>query len=138
MRKKIADTDLYLLWVDVAKNRLYQEVRGRWIVPAANYPYRADVEHALRELRNGFTILNNALKADTVMSPEWVAIAQAIRARLVEAGMKASAEMLPENVITKMQIERVSKHAHFETRYFSDPVAAEAWLDSLPDRPQRV
>jgi len=129
--KKIAETDLYILFVDEAKNRLYQTVRGKWIVPVASYHYEHDVENALKFLKYGFTVLNDACQAETVMSPEWVEIAGKIRKRLTDFGMKASAEVLPENVITKMQISRVSKQAGFQTQYFSDPKQAESWLDSL-------
>ena len=129
--KKIAETDLYVIWVDSLKNRLYQEVRGKWIAPVANYHYEQDVEKALPLLRKDFTILNNALKAEGVMSPEWAVIAKKIRQRLVNDGMRASAELLPENVLTHMQLKRVSKETHFKTRFFSDRKEAEAWLDSL-------
>lgn len=129
--KKIVETDLYVIWVDALKNRLYQEVRGKWIAPVANYHYEQDVEKALSLLKKNFTILNDALKAEGVMSAEWAAIAAKIRQRLVNHGMKASAELLPENVLTKMQVKRVSKETHFETRFFRDRKEAETWLDSL-------
>ena len=129
--KKIVETNLYVISVDDAKNRLYQTVRGRWVAPAASYHYEQDVQNALSVLKFGFTILNDARQAETVMSPEWTEIAQNIRKRLVDAGMKASAEVLPESAVTKMQVSRISKQAGFQTQYFSDPIEAEAWLDSL-------
>ena len=129
--KKIEETDLYTLFVDETKNRLYQTVRGKWTVPATSYHYEQGVENALKLLKYGFTVLNDARQAETVMSPEWAEIAGKIRKRIVDFGMKASAEVLPENVITKMQINRVSKQVGFQTQYFSDPKQAESWLDSL-------
>lgn len=131
MIKKLTETDLYILAVDEAKNRLHQTVRGKWIVPTTSYRYEGEVENALKLLKCGFTVLNDARQAETIMSPEWVKIAGNIRKRLADAGMKASAEVLPENVITKMQINRVSKQAGFLTQYFSDLQEAETWLDSL-------
>ncbi len=129
--KKIVETNLYVISVDEAKNRLYQTVRGRWVVPAASYHYEQDVQNALKVLKFGFTILNDARQAETVMSLEWTEIAQNIRKRLADAGMKASAEVLPESAVTIMQVKRISKQAGFQTEYFSDPIEAEAWLDSL-------
>ena len=82
-------------------------------------------------LRPGFSVLNSALKVESLMSPEWRNIAEKIRERIVQSGMKASAEVLPENALTKMQIDRISKEAHFLTKFFSNPQEAEIWLDSL-------
>ena len=131
MIKKLTETDLYILAVDESKNRLYQTVRGKWIVPTTSYRYEGEVGNALTRLRRGFTVLNDARQAETIMSPEWVKIAGNIRKRLVDAGMKASAEVLPENAIAQMQVSRVSRQAGFKTEYFSDLKEAEKWLDSL-------
>ena len=96
--KKIAETNLYIISIDAKKNRLYQEVRGRWLVPTIGYHYEDDIDRALRLLKPGFTVLNNALKVESLMSPEWRNIAEKIRERIVQSGMKASAEVLPEIV----------------------------------------
>ncbi|GAK54703.1 hypothetical protein U14_05991 [Candidatus Moduliflexus flocculans] len=131
MLKKLTETDLYILAVDESKNRLYQTARGKWIVPTISYRYKEEMKNALNLLKRGFTVLNDGHQAKTVMSPEWAEIATEIRKWLVDAGIKASAEVLPENVIAQMQINRVSRQAGFQTQYFSDVQEAENWLDSL-------
>lgn len=126
--KEIAKTHFYTLTVDPSKNRLYQTVKESWVRPVKGDPYLQDLERALRQMKKGFTALNDTTRVK-VMSQEWSEAITKARKMLIEAGIAKSTEVLTESVILKMQVQRVSRQAGFTTKFFSDPKEAEAWLD---------
>ena len=118
----------YMIAVDLSKNRLYNLAKGPWVRPAKGDPNLLDLEKALKQVKKGFTALNNTTTVN-VISQEWAGVLTKARQMLIEAGISKSAEVLAESAILKMQVQRVSRQAGFTTKIFSDVKDAEAWLD---------
>ena len=127
--KEIAKTEFYTIAVDLSKNRLYQTVKGSWVRPVKGDPYLQDFEKAVKLLKKGLTGLSDATQI-SVMSQEWTEAAKKTRQVLMEAGISKAAEVLSENAILKMQVQRVFHQAGFTMQFFSNLKEAEAWLDS--------
>lgn len=126
--QEIAKTDFYTIAVDPAKNRLYHTTQGSWVRPVKGDPYLQDLEKAVKQMKRGFTALNNVARV-SVMSQEWSEAITRARQMLTEAGIAKSADVLAESAILKMQVQRISRQAGFATKIFSDVKEAEAWLD---------
>lgn len=126
--KEIAKTEFYTIAVDLSKNRLYQTVKGSWVRPVKGDPYLQDFERALKLLKKGFTGLSDATQI-SVMSQEWTEAIQKTHQTLINAGTSKVAEVLTENAILKMQVQRIFRQSGFTMKFFSDVTEAEAWLD---------
>lgn len=87
-------------------------------------------EKALNMASAGFTILADATKIKTLL-PMWAETFKNIQARMVESGLAASAEVLPQDAITKMQADRVSRQSGMPKQNFASIAEAEKWPDSL-------
>ena len=78
----------------------------------------------------GFTILTDATQVKTLL-PMWAETFHSIQVRMVDAGLAASAEVLSQDAMTKMQADRVSRQSGMLKQNFTTIANAEVWLDSL-------
>jgi len=126
----IANTPNYTLAVDPSKNRIYWTPRGLWDKTMSAPELVSHWEKARQRVLSGFTILVDARQIKT-LSADWADTFRQIQELMVTSGLMASAEVLPEDAITKMQAKRVSRQSGMRREVFDSVEEAEKWLDSL-------
>ena len=129
MIKPIAKTDFYSIEVDTTKNRMYFTIVGFWKNSTVVPNYLDDIKKALRSLSPGFTILTDVSQMKTP-STEVGSLHELAQRLLIEAGLKKTAEIIPDNkAIEKMVLQRLSTKSGMVKSTFHDKATAEAWLD---------
>lgn len=129
MIKHIAKTDFYSIEVDTIKNRMYLTIVGFWRNSTVVPNYLDDIKKASRSLSSGFTILTDVSQMKTP-STEVGSLHERAQRLLIEAGLKKTAEIIPDNkAIEKMVLQRLSTKSGMVRSTFYDKATAEAWLD---------
>ncbi len=126
----IANTPHYTLAFEPSKNRVHWTPRGFWDKTVDKSELLDNWKKILHDVSAGFTILTDATQMKT-LRPEWVETFKEIQTLMVESGLAASAEVLPQNTITKMQANRVARKSGMCKQHFATSEDAERWLDSL-------
>ena len=126
----IANTPHYTLAVDPSKNRIYWTPRGLWDQSLSAPKLVDQWERARRHVLPGFTILADARQIQ-ILSADWADTFEQIQELMISSGLAASAEVLPEDAITKMQAKRISRQSGMRREVFASVEEAEKWLDSL-------
>jgi hypothetical protein len=126
--QEVASTDFYRLAVDKRKKRVYNTVFGTWGERPDASRFVRDWEEVFNQITAGYTVLTDASEF-RLLSAEWAATTIKTRQRLIAAGITKIAEILPENMILKMQFDTISERTDVQTKIFSNHREAEAWLD---------
>ena len=126
----IANTPHYILAFEPSKNRVYWTPKGFWDKTVNADELLDNWEKVLNMASTEFTILTDATQVKTLL-PMWAETFKNIQTRMVEAGLSASAEVLSQDAITKMQADRVSRQSGMLKQNFTTIPDAEKWLDSL-------
>ena len=134
--KTIVSTERFSLAVDPAKNRLYCIMRGVWKQVDDVETYLNYWRTAIHQLSNHFTALVD-LSGLRIMSQEWVDVAIEVENIVVEAGILATAEVIPANPTVKMQANQISQETQMMKKVCIDREQAEAWLDSLEKKERK-
>lgn len=127
--QELANTEHYTLAVDARKNRIYVVIRGFWQEQPDFPEYQQLWNQLLSMVRPGFTVLADMSELK-VRTQEWVQRHELIQQQIHAAGIVKAAEIIPEDVIVKMQFDHIGKQAGIPRRVFSDRTEAETWLDS--------
>ena len=127
---EIAKTNKYSVSVDSNKNRMYLTVVGFWASPSDVPNYIDDVKKASAAVTKGFTILTDLTQMKTP-APELGPIHEQAQKSLINAGLKKTAEILSDDAIAKMVMDRYSKASGMEKMVFNNKHDAEAWLDKV-------
>jgi hypothetical protein len=128
--RTIAQTAHYTLMIESSKNRVYWSPKGFWDKTVNAAELLDNWRNALKLVSPGFTILADATQVKTLL-PEWAEIFKQIQELMVKSGLSASAEILSQDTITKMQADRVSKQSGMRKQNFASQADAEKWLDTL-------
>jgi hypothetical protein len=132
--QNIAHTDHYSLEIDEVKKRIYNHVFGTWGEVPEVSQFLQDWETVLAKITDGYTMLTDA-RQFRLLSASWAAMTIRIRKKLLQAGIRKIAEVLPERAVTKMQFTTISTHINdITTKIFASEDEAEAWLDSAENR----
>lgn len=129
--QELITADTYLLLVDTIKNRIYFSIIKDDISWDATFVQ--DWENAVHLVSKGFTVLAD-ISLLQHMTRNWVAASMKLQQMLVEAGLAGTAEVLSEDVVTKLQISRfirLSKLRYTKEELFTNRRMAEAWLDRI-------
>lgn len=124
----IAQNEYYTIITDSKKNRLYLTVEGFWKSRSVVPNYIDDMKKALGELSKGYTILADVSR----MKPppaEIAAVHNESQTQAVAAGLKKTAEIVGEDIIAKMTVDRYAKESGMPKRTFDNKKDAETWLD---------
>ena len=135
--QQIAKTKYYTLAVDTLKNRLYSSKAGFWDAAIDRGQFLHDLEQALRQVSEGFTMLSDLAQLQ-VMSPEWVKTVIATQKRFTDAGCFGKALIFPDTMVATLQAKRILQSSGMRKKTFPSQDAAEAWLDALPNPPERA
>jgi hypothetical protein len=127
--QEIANTEFYTLSVDDAKRRVYNTVTGSWGDLPEMSQFMEDWENVIRQISDGYTMLTDASDFH-LFSTRWAVTTLEIRKKLVRAGIKKIAQILPRSTLLKLQFGSLSMNTGVETKMFSDWDEAEIWLDS--------
>lgn len=127
--QEIANTEFYILSVDEAKKRVYNTVSGSWGESPEMSQFMEDWEKVMRLISDGYTMLTDASEFH-LFSTRWAVTTLEIRKRLIKAGIKKIAQILPRSTLLKLQFGSLSMHTGVTTKMFSNWDEAEAWLDS--------
>ena len=126
--KTIAKNDYYAILVDAAKNRLYLTLIGYWKSCSVVPNYIEDLKKATQELSRGYTILTDVIQ----MKPpprDVITLHTEAQKVVMAAGLKKTAELVGQDVIAKMAVDRFSKESGMYKGTFDNKEEAEAWLD---------
>jgi hypothetical protein len=125
---KIAERDKYSIEVNKVINRIYFTIQGFWKDPADVPNYLSDWERAIEEVRPGFTILTDARKMKTP-TRQVAKLHERVQAMLVKAGLRKTAEVVPEGAVEQMSLNRYAQESGMNKGSFENQKEAEAWLD---------
>ena len=126
--EKIASHDKYSIEVDKNKNRIFLKILGFWAKPEDVPNYVNDVKKAADQVTKGFTIITDV----TDMKPPPVEVNKVheeAQKSLIEAGLDRVAEVVSEDVLKKMVVDRMSKGSGMQKKTFANQNEAIAWLD---------
>jgi hypothetical protein len=125
----IATNPQYELLVSKAKNRAFLKIVGFWRNPEQVANYVEDWKKALTMLTPGFTLVTDA--REMKIHPGSVRkLHEEAQTLITNFGVKAVAEIQAE-VVTKMQLDGLSKETGMPKENFTDCTEAQIWLDSL-------
>lgn len=127
--REIANTEFYTLSVDENKKRVYNTVSGSWGDLPEMSQFTEDWEKVMKLISDGYTMLTDASEFH-LFSTRWAVTTLEIRKRLIQAGIKKIAQILPRSTLLKLQFGSLSMHTGVATRMFSNWTDAEAWLDN--------
>ena len=128
--EEIAKNEYYSISVDSGKNRIYLTVQGFWKDPTVVPNYIQDIEKAASSALQDFTVITDITQMRPP-SPEVGELHMKAQTALVEKGLIATAEILPESVIAQASVDRYSKESGMNKGSFASIVEAESWLDQL-------
>jgi hypothetical protein len=123
---EIANSDSHTLTVNPIKNRIYCTMTGNSFPEKATFIQ--DWKQATCSVSEGFTVLFDVSRF-RLMSLGWLETSLRIQKILQNAGLAATAEIVPEHVLSEMQFYDLSDVE--EKKLFTDSYKAEAWLDSV-------
>jgi hypothetical protein len=116
--------------MDPDKNRAYITIIGFWRSPEEAGPYVQDLDRALVQLKPGFTLLT-----DLTQMKAYPASVQPLHLEaqqlLLTRGLSQTAEVCASSMV-EYQTNALSKKSSMPLRQFTDPGAAEAFLDAVP------
>mgnify|MGYP006285230187 FL=1 len=113
---------------DQDKKRLIQEWKGF----ASSQVFREAIDKTCDFVKknNVKTIISDTLQQN-VVKPEDAEYAASVIPTMARNGMKAMAFVVPENVFTKLSLDKFSHSVKGEnTKYFKTRSEAEKWLDT--------
>jgi predicted nuclease of restriction endonuclease-like RecB superfamily len=128
MVEQIEKTKYYNVPVDVPKNRIYLEIIGFWPDTEAVPDYINRVKEAVSMVKRNFTMVVDARKM-IVGPPEVKKIHETVQKLVTEAGLFQAAEIVPENVIAKMQTDSLAKKTQIKKGMFRSVKDGERWLE---------
>jgi len=131
MKSVIAKTNLYSIEIDTAKNRAYLIFIGFCRSPEEIPNLLSDVKKACQGLKQGFTLLTDASQMK-VPPQEVVEIHQKSQQIWIEGGLSKTAEVMSENIVVRLALDRYSKTTGMAKKDFNTFKDAEAWLDLTP------
>lgn len=126
--KTIVENEHYVILVDTTINRLYLTIKGFWESPSVVPNYKEDIAKAVGELSTGYTILLDATQMKTP-PPDVAALRVEAQKVAVAAGLKKMAELVGQDVLAKMTLDRISRVSGMNKSTFDNKKEAEAWLD---------
>jgi hypothetical protein len=126
----IADNALYSIVYSGDKNRFYLTLRGFWRSPESTPNYLKDWEHAIKLAQPGFTILADVREAKT-FPQDVIPLHEEAQRKLIQAGLKQTAEVVAENIFMEIQTAMFSKKTQMPSNKCKSIEEAESFLDSL-------
>ncbi len=126
--KTIAQNDYYAILVNTTKNRLYLTLTGYWKSRTVVPNYIEDMKKATQQLSKDYTVLADVTQMKTPPK-DVVNLHMEVQKMAIAAGLAKTAEIVGQDVITKMAIDRFSKESGMSKGTFDNKEEAEAWLD---------
>ncbi len=126
----IADNAYYTIETSTTLNRIYITVKGFWQNKTTAPDYLKDIERATRDVTSGFMIVADVTQMK-VAPKEVGEIHMHAQRIMVAAGLKATAEVLPEDVLAQYALKRFSEESGMKKGSFKSKEDAEKWLDGL-------
>ena len=126
--KEIANNKYYSILIDKNKNRMYLTLFGFWKDRSVVPNYIEDIQKAIQELPKGYTVLTDVTQLKT--PPQAISDLHTEAQKVViTSGLKRTAEVVSQDVIAKMALDRYSKRSGMQKGTFGNKDEAEAWLD---------
>lgn len=128
MKKMISETGVYSIYVSLEQNRLYITLFGFWMDPSVAPYYIDDILKAVKFLSAPFTVLVDLREMKTPGHLLKNLHIEAQKATVAAGGIK-SAEVIPERISLKLELEDYAFDSSIVRKAFSDIKSAEIWLD---------
>jgi len=126
--KPIAETAYYRIEVDPNKNRLYLTLWGFWKNLEVAPHFLEDIGKVAHLLQPGFTALANVSQLKP--TPQEVkVIHEKAQKILLHAGLRKTAEVIPDDTVVQVQIDDFAKQSKMPKREFYTQEEAENWLN---------
>ncbi|MBN1572075.1 MAG: STAS/SEC14 domain-containing protein [Deltaproteobacteria bacterium] len=133
MKKEIAKTKMYEMYVDTAKNRTHIIFRGFWERLDDVSNLLEDFRRVMAEVKSGFTSITD-LSDMKPPSQETSQLLVEIKNIADKKGQGRVARVVDKKLI-KIVSQRISRESEMgtEVEHFATYKEAEAWLDSFKD-----
>ncbi len=123
--KDIAKNEHYDISVDEDMNRVFLAFKGFWKDPSAVPNYVDDIQTAATHIQEGFTIVADLTQMETP-PPSVGEVHAKAQATLVNAGLCRTAEVLPEEAVLKLAVDKYAKESQMTKAAFKNQSEAEA------------
>ena len=125
--KVIEENKYYKVSVDVSKNRIYIDVKGFWPGTKAVPNYIGRVKESIAMVKRSFTMVVDARTMVTAPA-EVNNIHKTVQELVTAAGLFQAAEIVPQDVIAKLQTDALAKNTSIPKGMFATVEEGEAWL----------
>ena len=126
----IAQNEYYSISYLPEKNRIYYKVTGYWDSTEVVPEYLTHIKEVLKHVKRGYTMLVEV--ADLVPHPDDVETLRKQAQRMaVEAGMLVAAEIVPNDILSDIQMDNMTGQTSFTVGKFGSYADAETWLDKM-------
>lgn len=124
------NNDCFSIDLDVENQQCHIVLKGDWTKEGTAISYKKHITDALTCLKPGFTILVDIsnFKLPSITSLEYL---KQVQEKCIKAGMKKSAEIIPQSTYTQLAINRIkerNKLGEIKRKSFTSKKEAESWL----------
>lgn len=128
MKNQIVSNDYFSINVDNTKNRIYASFFGFWSKMEIMDEYLSYLTKALTSIKQDFTLLAD-LRTFKTLPNDLVAKQKLAMEDLAKAGMSKVAVILPQSVISEVQLKSSMNETAMPEKQFSTVEGGEEWLD---------
>ena len=125
--KVIEENKYYKVSVDVSKNRIYIDVKGFWPSIKAVPIFIDRVKESIAMVKRSFTMVVDARTMVTAPA-EVNNIHKTVQELVTAAGLFQAAEIVPQDVIAKLQTDALAKNTSIPKGMFVTVEEGEKWL----------
>ena len=129
MKNQIVSNEYFRIEVDNSKNRIYASFFGFWSKMEIMDEYLSYLTKALAAIKKGFTLLAD-LRTFKTLPNDLVAKQKLAMEDLAKAGMSKVAVILPQSVISEVQLKSSMNETAMPEKQFSTVKKGEEWLDA--------
>ncbi len=129
MKNQIVSNEYFRIEVDNSKNRIYASFFGFWSKMEIMDEYLSYLTKALAAIKKDFTLLAD-LRTFKTLPNDLVAKQKLAMEDLAKAGMSKVAVILPQSVISEVQLKSSMNETAMPEKQFSKVEKGEEWLDA--------
>lgn len=129
MKNQIVSNEYFSIDVDSSKNRIYASFLGFWSKMEIMDEYLSYLTKALAAIKKDFTLLAD-LRTFKTLPNDLVAKQKLAMEDLAKAGMSKVAVILPQSVISEVQLKSSMNETAMPEKQFSTVEKGEEWLDA--------
>ncbi len=130
MKNQIVSNEYFTINYDSAKNRVYASFNGFWGTMQIMDEYRSYLTKVCNMVKSNFTMVAD-LRSFKTLPNDLVPKQKQSMDDLAKAGMSKVAVIVPESVISEVQLKSSMNETAMPEKQFSTVEGGEEWLDSV-------